>query len=187
MDNFSLTKEEKIFLLNLARSTIRSKTHSEEVKTESLSSDSLNMSLGVFVTLHKNDQLRGCIGYVEGVRELFTSVKEMANAAAFDDPRFPPVDPDEVGDLDIEISVLSPLYTITDISEIAVGQHGLIIEKGLRRWLLLPQVAIEYGWDRETFLSQTCLKAGLPTHAWQEADTKIQTFSAEIFSESDFR
>ncbi len=115
------------------------------------------------------------------------AVEEMAAAAAFDDPRFPPIDKTEINDIEIEISVLSPLQFIKEVSEIEVGEHGLIIEQHLRRGLLLPQVAVEYEWDTVTFLEQTCQKAGLPSSAWQDEATKIQIFSAEIFSESDFR
>ena len=106
---------------------------------------------------------------------------EMAQAAAFQDPRFPPLAKNELIDLDIEISVLTPFRLIQDVKEIQVGQHGLYIEKGGYSGLLLPQVATEYHWDRRTFLEHTCLKAGLPGDAWQDKKTKIYVFSAEIF------
>jgi AmmeMemoRadiSam system protein A len=105
----------------------------------------------------------------------------MAEAAAFDDPRFPPVTKEELKDLSIEISVLTPFKQITDVSEIEVGKHGIYMERGFYSGLLLPQVATEYGWDRETFLEQTCRKAGLPPDAWKEKNTKIYIFSADIF------
>jgi AmmeMemoRadiSam system protein A len=105
----------------------------------------------------------------------------MAEAAAFRDPRFTPVTEKELSDLDIEISVLTPLKKITDVREIEIGKHGIYIKKGWLSGLLLPQVATEYGWDGETFLENTCMKAGLPTTAWQDKDTEIYIFSADIF------
>jgi len=107
----------------------------------------------------------------------------MAVAAAFDDPRFPPLKAEELKDLELEISVLSPLKKIRDIHEIEVGKHGLYIVRGYHSGLLLPQVAIEYGWDRETFLEETCYKAGLPPDAWRDAQTEIYVFSADYFGE----
>ncbi len=187
MSTFSLTKKEKLFLLDLARKIISSRANNNALNKEEIFSKSLEVSSGVFVTLHKNNLLRGCIGYVEGIMPLQHAVEEMAAAAAFDDPRFPPIDKTEINDIEIEISVLSPLQFIKEVSEIEVGEHGLIIEQHLRRGLLLPQVAVEYEWDTVTFLEQTCQKAGLPSSAWQDEATKIQIFSAEIFSESDFR
>ncbi len=187
MSKFSLTQKEKKFLLNHARLIISSKANNRDLDKQRAFSKSLEQSLGVFVTLHENGQLRGCIGYVEGMGPLQQEVEEMAVAAAFDDPRFPAVDKTEVDNLQIEISVLSPLSSIKDINEIEVGKHGLIIEQYMRRGLLLPQVAVEYKWDRFTFLEQTCKKAGLPSSAWKDPSTKIKIFSAEIFSENDFR
>jgi AmmeMemoRadiSam system protein A len=137
------------------------------------------------VTLKKNGRLRGCIGYIEAVRPLLETVEEMAVSAAFRDPRFAPVEKEEVDDLSIEISVLNPVHEAADISEIEIGKHGIIITGRGRRGLLLPQVAVEYGWDRETFLDQTCVKAGLPEGAWRSGETRIEIFSAEIFSEEE--
>jgi AmmeMemoRadiSam system protein A len=148
-------------------------------------SETLKTEYGIFVTLHKNSELRGCIGYVEGIRPLQHAVEEMAISAAFKDPRFPPVTAEEFEILELEISVLSPLQEIQNIEEIEVGTHGLVIEKGYYRGLLLPQVAVEYKWDRETFLKHTCHKAGLAEDAWKDKSTKIKIFSAEIFSESE--
>jgi AmmeMemoRadiSam system protein A len=112
---------------------------------------------------------------------LYKSVEEMAAAAAFQDPRFPPVSKSELKDLDIEISVLTPFKQITHVSEIEVGKHGIYMERGFYSGLLLPQVATEYGWDRDTFLEHTCRKAGLPPDAWKDKDTRIYIFSADIF------
>ena len=127
--------------------------------------------------------LRGCIGYIHALKQLDETIIEMAQAAAFRDPRFPPVTKDEFDDLEIEISVLTPIREIEDINEIEVGKHGIIIERGGYSGLLLPQVATDYGWDRETFLEHTCNKAGLPTDAWKQEGTKIKIFSADIFHE----
>jgi len=105
----------------------------------------------------------------------------MAAAAAFQDPRFPPVTKKELKDLDIEISVLTPFEQITDVNKIEVGKHGIYMERGFYSGLLLPQVATEYGWGRETFLEHTCRKAGLPPDAWKDKETRIYIFSADIF------
>jgi AmmeMemoRadiSam system protein A len=135
---------------------------------------------GAFVTLEKKGQLRGCIGYIEARKPLYIAVAEMAVAAAFHDPRFPPLQQEEWPDITVEISILSPLQEIQDIKEIEVGRHGLYIVQGVRGGLLLPQVATNYKWDRLTFLQQTCQKARLPSNAWQDKQTKIFIFSADI-------
>lgn len=136
---------------------------------------------GAFVTLHWRGNLRGCIGFIEAVKPLAETIQEMAVAAAFGDPRFPPLTNEEFRDIEIEISVLSPLRRISNIDEIQVGKHGLYLRQGARRGLLLPQVATEYNWDRETFLQQTCVKASLPPLAWKDPQTEIYLFSAEVF------
>ena len=118
-----------------------------------------------------------------GVKPLYQTVREVAEATALRDPRFDPVSPNELADLDLEISALTVPRVIEEVSEIQVGLHGLIIRRGYRQGLLLPQVATEYGWDRQTFLEQTCRKAGLPTNAWKDKDTEIEIFSAEVFGE----
>ena len=178
-----LNKEEKSFLLSLARRTIERIALGKTPATEDFYSDTLMEKTGVFVTLHKDGDLRGCIGYMEGNRPLQVAVSEMAAAAAFEDPRFPQITSDEMKDIQIEISVLSPLVLIKSIDEIEIGKHGLIIEKGFNKGLLLPQVAIENNWDRQKFLEFTCLKASLSANDWQEKDTKLYIFSADIFSE----
>ncbi len=180
-----LDLKEKTFLLQLARNTIIHFLEEDDYPTTKPVSQKLKEDFGVFVTLHKKGQLRGCIGYVEGVKPLYQAVMDMARSAAFNDPRFPAVTLDEVKDLEIEISVLSPLKRIKNIEEIVVGRHGLIIRRGLMRGLLLPQVATEWGWDRQEFLKQTCFKAGLPGDAWKDSAAEIYIFSAEIFSEKD--
>lgn len=137
---------------------------------------------GVFVSLHKHGELRGCIGYPDGGQPLGTSVPKCAVAAATADPRFPAVTSDELGELDIEVSVLTPIERVTDPNAIEVGLDGLIVEQDRRRGLLLPQVASEWGWDRETFLAHTCAKAGLPRDAWRHG-ARIFRFRAEVFGD----
>jgi len=136
---------------------------------------------GAFTTWHLRGRLRGCIGYVFPSDSLYKTVADTARAAAFDDPRFSPVTAAEAPDLKAEISVLSPLQAIHP-DEVILGKHGLIVIRGSRRGLLLPQVAIEWEWDRETFLAQTCLKAGLPPDAWQHG-AELLGFTAEVFGE----
>ena len=125
--------------------------------------------------------MRGCIGLIEAVKPLAETIQEMALSAAFCDPRFPPLTSQEFKDIALEISVLSPLQQIKNVEEIQVGVHGLYIRQGPYRGLLLPQVATEYHWDRDTFLQQTCVKAGLPPMAWKDPETVISVFSADIF------
>lgn len=141
--------------------------------------DPLSRRSPAFVTLRRGDQLRGCIGHLEADRPLAEVVARAAVAAAFEDPRFPPVTAAELEDLAVEISVLGPMQPVRDPSTIEVGRHGLVVQSGRRRGLLLPQVAPEWGWDRETFLEQLCLKAGLPRGAWRAAE--LFTFEAEVF------
>jgi len=136
-----------------------------------------------FVTLTKNGRLRGCIGYTEAVAPLFKVVQECAVAAATEDPRFPPVSPNELPALRFEISVLTPLVPIRP-EEVEVGRHGLMVAQGGMRGLLLPQVPVEWGWDRETFLDQTCVKAGLSPSAWRHGAT-LRAFTAEVFGEQE--
>ena len=136
---------------------------------------------GAFVTLRKDDKLRGCIGHVVGRYSLAETVMKMAVAAASQDPRFPAVRKDEWPEIEIEISVMSPLKRITDVNNIEVGTHGIYIRRRRQAGLLLPQVATEYDWGRQTFLEQTCRKAHLPKNAWQDPETEIFVFSADVF------
>jgi AmmeMemoRadiSam system protein A len=137
---------------------------------------------GVFVSWHLHGALRGCIGYTEADRPLADLVGRFAIAAATQDPRFPAVTAAELGECDIEVSVLGPMEPVADPSEIVVGRHGLVVEQSWHRGLLLPQVATEYGWDRETFLAHTCMKAGLPRDAWKTGARLFQ-FEADVFGE----
>jgi hypothetical protein len=136
-----------------------------------------------FVTIRRGDQLRGCIGHLEADRALADVVARAAIAAAFEDPRFPPVTAAEIDLLTIEISVLGPMQPVSDVSTIDVGRHGLVVQSGAKRGLLLPQVPTEWGWDRETFLEQLCVKAGLPRNAWRTG-AEILCFEADVFGDS---
>jgi len=172
--------DERRYLLKLAHEAIRAALQGQEVDATP-PSDHLAEKRGAFTTLHLQGQLRGCVGYVFAVRSLVRTVCETAMAAALHDTRFQPLTPEEAREIDVEISVLSPLKPI-DAEDVEVGRHGLVVTLGARRGLLLPQVPLEYGWDRETFLGETCHKAGLPADAWQHGAT-LEAFTAEVFSE----
>lgn len=179
----ALSEMEKKELLAIVRKTIEARLTGKPIPELQLGSEVLKEKKGAFVTLKIHDYLRGCIGYIEARKPLYKTVEEMALAAAFDDPRFPPLKPDEFKDVTIEISVLSPLKKVNDVNEIEVGMHGLYITKGFHSGLLLPQVAMEYGWDRLTFLQETCHKAGLQRDAWKEKDANVYIFAAEVIGE----
>jgi AmmeMemoRadiSam system protein A len=139
---------------------------------------------GAFVTLRMNGHLRGCIGYPEADLPLVDVIERCARSAAIADPRFPPLSADEWNSVDLEVSVLGPVKRVDDIKEVIAGRHGLMVEFGRRRGLLLPQVALEWNWDVEEFASQTCTKAGLPRDAWRKG-AKLFKFEAEVFGETD--
>ena len=176
-----LTEEEKRLLHHIARRVIEDVVRGKPVPEFTVESRALTEKRGAFVTLKKGGQLRGCIGHIIGNKPLYKIVGEMAVAAAFNDPRFNPVTEAELSNLEIEISVLTPLKRIMHVDEIEVGKHGILMKKGSYSGLLLPQVATEHGWDRKTFLEYTCLKAGLPKDAWKDKETTIYVFSAEVF------
>jgi len=179
--SLGLTGEEKKILRQIAQSSIERRLKGEKPPGVELSGEHLKENRGAFVSLHKKGQLRGCIGNIQPTRPLHQVVEEMAAAAAFDDSRFDPLTLQELRDIELEISVLTPLQRVKDIQEIEVGKHGLYIKKGSFSGLLLPQVATAYNWDRLTFLQETCRKAGLPQNAWKDKDTEIYLFSADIF------
>ncbi len=141
---------------------------------------------GVFVTLRRRARLRGCIGQVEAIEPIGQAVARCAMAAALDDPRFDPVLPVELTEIEIEISAISRLERIS-LEEIEVGRHGLMVTRGYQRGLLLPQVALEFRWTRERFLEETCVKGGMERHSWKDLAARIEAFTAEVFSEIDFR
>lgn len=172
-------------LLQIARDSIAAvlEDRRPDLNTYTLDDD-LRRPAGAFVTLNdRQGELRGCIGSIQPVAPLFQAVSSSAISAAFRDPRFDPVQQDEFASLHLEISVMGPITPVKDVSEIKVGRDGLIISRGPRAGLLLPQVATEYGWDRDMLLSQTCVKAGLPPSSWGYIHTKIERFSAEVFGE----
>lgn len=179
----NLSEADKKLLLQIARDSIEAHLLDKELPALKGAPASLCQARGAFVSLHRKGQLRGCIGFLEAVKPLGQAVREMAAAAAFHDPRFRPLGKNELADLEVEISVLSPMQLVKNIDEIQVGTHGLYIVQGYCRGLLLPQVATEYNWDRLTFLGQTCCKAGLAPEAWKDPSTKIYLFTAEIIAD----
>ncbi len=178
-----LTGPEKDELLAIAREAIVAHLKGTASPVEKVrTSENLLKDSGAFVSIHRGGRLRGCIGTFASPNPLYKTVIDMAVAAASQDPRFPPVDESELKYIKIEISVLSPLKEIKDPSEIEIGKHGIYIVKGLDRGVLLPQVAIEHAFNREEFLEQTCLKAGLPEGSWRKG-AAIFIFDAEILKE----
>jgi len=177
-----LTRDQEKSLLRLARLAIT--LHLQEGTSPSMETDDVTFKQkrGAFVTIKVKDQLRGCIGYPIPHKPLFETIIDIAISAATKDFRFSPLEQKELHETKIEISVLNQPQLIKDISEIEVGKHGIIITKGLSRGLLLPQVPVEWGWDRETFLSHGCMKAGIEEEAWKK-DTQIEIFTAQVFSE----
>ncbi|MBL7995981.1 AmmeMemoRadiSam system protein A [bacterium] len=186
--NMNLSSEEKKTLLDIARHSIVSSVKGVPIPDleESYSiSPSLEIKAGAFVTIEMNQRLRGCVGYIQSNEPLCETVSKAAVSAALHDNRFNPLTVGELGNIEIEISVLSPMNKVKDVGNIIPGQHGLLIERGFHHGLLLPQVATEYRWDRETFLDQTCVKAGLPKDAWKKPDTVIYSFTALVFNEEE--
>jgi AmmeMemoRadiSam system protein A len=180
-----LSEEQRRQLLKLARTSIETVLDGRppELSADHYG-DALRRPAGAFVTLRtRQGDLRGCIGSIQAREPLFKAVASSAVSAAFRDPRFFAVERLELSELVLEISVMGPIEPVADIADIEVGRDGLIISRGRFAGLLLPQVAIEYGWDRETFLEQTCLKAGLPPGSWRAAETRIEKFAAEVFGE----
>ena len=169
-------------LLSIARRALEARVTGDR-PPEVVCIGPLALRCGAFVSIHIGDQLRGCLGRLSPGSPLGNTLVYLGGAVADSDPRFPPVVADELSLLQMEISLLTPERAVASIDEITVGQHGVIVEHGRARGLLLPQVASEFGWDRETFLEQACLKAGLPREAWR-TDTRILVFEAHIFADS---
>ena len=184
--SMNLAIEDKRILLKIARSDIAAAVENKTLPSLKIQNEALNRRSGVFVTLQIGDDLRGCIGYIEPLFPLASATQEVAVKAAMEDPRFMPVTPSDLDRITIEISVLSPLSELQDVENIEIGKHGLVIDAGYRRGLLLPQVATEYNWDRKQFLKQLSLKAGLPPDAWKQKEIKLFTFTVEKFDESEF-
>ncbi|MBN1213077.1 MAG: AmmeMemoRadiSam system protein B [candidate division Zixibacteria bacterium] len=182
LEKFELSDSDKTRLLQIARETIQKYLADGKIPEFEVP-DNLKIPGAAFVTLEEHDNLRGCIGHVVAVEPLYKTVAVCAVQAAVSDPRFPSVRPEELKDIHIEISVLTPQQKVESLDEIEVGRDGLVIAQGDRRGLLLPQVAVEYGWNRTEFLQHTCRKAGLPVNAYQFPGTEIYKFQALIFGE----
>ena len=178
------SSEERALLLKLAHQSIES-AFEEDEKEMDLTAPSSHLAepRGAFTTLYLEENLRGCVGYIFAAAPLYQTIAETARAAAFDDTRFSPVTRKEAPQLKISLSILSPLKPIQS-DEVEIGRHGLLVSMGGRRGLLLPQVPTEHGWDRVTFLEQTCRKAGLPVNAWKEG-AELEAFTAEVFGDPD--
>jgi hypothetical protein len=181
-----LTQEQRKSLLRIARESLEAAARNQPYQPQA-DDPELRKPGAAFVTLKvkEHGELRGCIGTIEPREPLFLNVAHMARASALEDPRFPQVRPAELPDLTIDISVMSPPAPVTDVNDIEVGVHGLIIERGANKGLLLPQVPIEWGWDRDEFLDHTCLKAGLPRGSWRTGECKLYSFAAEVFGEEE--
>jgi uncharacterized protein len=177
-----LSDPERRTILDLARRSVAARVDRDRNRRPE--AIDLPTASGVFVTLKRHGQLRGCLGTLECRRPLADEVWACAADAASEDPRFPPVTPAELPEIDLDVSVLGPLEPIDPVAPgaIEVGRHGLVVEQGRRRGLLLPQVATELNWTTEQFLSQTCVKAGLPPDAWQHGATVLR-FEAEVFGD----
>ncbi len=182
---FSSNQKKK--LLKMARRTLETEVAENRNFEADVKDPALEKELGAFITLKKDGQLRGCMGVFNPEKPLWKVVQEQTTAAAKKDPRFPPVQLEEISDIEIEISVLSPPQKISDPNQIELGKDGVMVKRGNKGGTFLPQVAIETGWDLETFLCQLCTrKAGLYKDAWKDLETEIYTYNAEVFSESDF-
>jgi AmmeMemoRadiSam system protein A len=178
---FSLA--ERGILLRLAHDAILSVVEHQTFPDVPPSPPALLGPRGVFTTLYLHGNLRGCVGYAVPIAPLYRAVAETARAAAFEDSRFLPVTSEEAFELEVSLSVLSRLFPIRP-EDVEIGRQGLVVSQGVRRGLLLPQVPVEHGWDREMFLEQTCRKAGLPLDAWRQNAT-LEAFTAEVFSDAD--
>jgi AmmeMemoRadiSam system protein A len=178
----TLVQKEKI--LEIARKTLIQKIKENKIYHPKVKGDKLKKELGVFVTLRKGKGLRGCIGSIVAREPFYLGVRDMVIAASTQDPRFPPVIEAELDDIDIEISVLSPLEKIDNPDKIILGKHGVLVKKGFRSGVFLPQVADETGWSKNEFMSNLCVyKAGLESTCWKTGNCDIFVFSAEVFSE----
>jgi AmmeMemoRadiSam system protein A len=177
-----LTEAQQEALLALARTTLETYLKDGTIPPYQADDAVLSRRAGAFVTLKEGGELRGCIGHLQADLPLYQTVQQMSVAAATRDPRFPPLEARELADVAIEISVLSPFRRLTEVEQIEVGTHGLLIVKDGQQGLLLPQVPVGQGWDRETFLDNLCLKAGLSSACWQEGAT-LYSFTAVVFEE----
>jgi AmmeMemoRadiSam system protein A len=177
-----LSEEDQAILLDLARRAIAAGLRGEAAPVLDDPPARLRHEQGAFVSLHRGRSLRGCVGMVSPGRPLAETVASCALAAATQDPRFEAIAPSDLAALSIEISALDPLVRVRGPSEVTVGLHGLMVSAGGKRGVLLPQVAVQQGWDAVTFLEETCRKAGLPGHAWRERAV-VEAFTAQVFEE----
>jgi AmmeMemoRadiSam system protein A len=183
-NSYVLTESDKISLLKYARETLQQYFETQSVPLPRNINAMLKIKRGAFVTLNKNEQLRGCIGHMSEDTPLCTMVGAMALQAAFNDTRFSPLTKEELSQVEIEISVLTPFTQIKSADEIKLGRDGVIVKKGNKQAVFLPQVANETGWSKEKFLDQLCYKAGLNAGDWKDAE--LFTFQADVFGEADF-
>jgi AmmeMemoRadiSam system protein A len=184
-ESTELSPELQRTLLTLARETIETYVRTRKMPEVEMDAPELQQKAGAFVTIKTHGRLRGCIGHIRGIKPLYRTVIEMAVAASTQDPRFPAMREDELQDMHLEISVMTPLQRVENPEKIQVGTHGILMQHGFRSGLLLPQVATEHHWDRETFLEHTCLKAGLSPNDWKDPNTEIYIFSAQVFHETE--
>ena len=178
-----LSQEERKALLAWARSSIAARWSAAEIQPPAGAFG--ETTCGAFVSLHKDGALRGCIGRIVGGGPLLETLGDMARAAAFEDPRFKPLQREELDQVDIEITLLSPLKRVDAVSRLEIGRHGLYIVKGWHSGLLLPQVATQFGWDMPSFLAQVCRKAGLEEEAWRSPQAELFCFEGLVFGEKN--
>jgi AmmeMemoRadiSam system protein A len=181
----SLAEREKQLLLQIARSALTLGVANKPPLRDFPSAVFLQQPAGAFVTLHRRGRLRGCVGQLPGRDSLAAVVAHCACAAALDDSRFEPVTSAELSEIDIEVSVLSAPED-AKLEAIEPGKHGLLVSRGMQRGVLLPQVASQFKWGAQRFLEETCVKAGLDRDAWKDPGTRVQAFTAEVFSEAGF-
>ena len=182
----ALSPAEKKELLRIARSSVETFVKTGKAPDITVKDARLNQIEGAFVTITKHGVLRGCIGNIISQEPLYETVRDMAVAAASQDPRFSPVTAAELNGIDLEISVLSRPYRVKDASEIQLGKHGVIVSRDGHQGVFLPQVADDTGWSKEEFLSQLCSqKAGLPADAWKNPNTALYVFTADVFSKNN--
>lgn len=181
-----LTEAEKRYLLDVARHAVIDEVGGDAGPLPPpCATPAMTQTVGAFVTLNEEGELRGCLGLLSSDLPLPETIEMMARRAATEDPRFPPVSADEVDALTIELSILSPFRRISSDADVTLGSDGLLVQQGVRRGLLLPQVAQKHHFSVKQFLEETCLKAGLPRHAWKDASTELFAFTAEVFGESE--
>ncbi len=183
-----LTKDEKAEILKLARRTIENYIEKDIIIKYTTQNENLKQHAGAFVTLHKDGRLRGCIGMIESNQPLYETIIEMAKEASTGDPRFDAVVPEEIGNLEIEVSVLFPKKRIKSLDEFELGKHGVIVRQGLASGVYLPQVASDTGWTKEEFMRSLCEdKACLPPDCYKDEKTEVYIFEAQVFGEKEIK